>query len=287
MKPDGHNNAVSFFTSRRQIVVGERTLIMGVINTTPDSFSGDGLYGCPEEAIDEGIKMAEEGADILDIGGESSRPGSDPVSLKEELKRVIPVVRGLSSKISLPISVDTVKARVAREALDAGAEIINDINALRYNLAMAKTIADYGAAVVLMHIRGKPKIMQKGDLSYHCVPGDMIAFLRERMETAESEGINANRIIIDPGIGFGKTPTDNMRMIRYLEDFNTLERPILVGVSRKSFIGHVVGGTPKERMEGTAAAVTAAVLNGAHIIRVHDVPFMKKVILMADAIRRA
>jgi len=171
--------------------------------------------------------------------------------------------------------------------VDAGAEIINDINALRYNLAMAKTIADYGAAVVLMHIRGKPKIMQKGDLSYHCVPGDMIAFLRERMETAESEGINANRIIIDPGIGFGKTPTDNMRMIRYLEDFNTLERPILVGVSRKSFIGHVVGGTPKERMEGTAAAVTAAVLNGAHIIRVHDVPFMKKVILMADAIRRA
>jgi dihydropteroate synthase len=281
------DNPASFCTSRREIAVGERTLIMGVINTTPDSFSDDGLYESPEKAIEEGIRMAEEGADILDIGGESSRPGSDPVTLEEELKRVIPVVRGLSAKLSLPISVDTMKADVARKALDEGAEIINDISSMQNDPGMAKTISDYRAAIVLMHMRGTPKVMQKGNLSYRSVPGDMIAFLKERIEKAQSAGINQNRIIVDPGIGFGKTPTDNMRLIRYLEDFKMLGMPILVGVSRKSFIGHITGGSPQERIEGTAAALTAAILNGAHIIRVHDVRFMKKVVMMADAISRA
>ena len=281
------DNPASFCTSRREIAVGERTLVMGVINTTPDSFSDDGLYESPEKAIEEGIRMAEEGADILDIGGESSRPGSDPVTLEEELKRVIPVVRGLSAKLSLPLSVDTMKADVAREALNEGAEIINDISSMHNDPGMAKTISDYRAAIVLMHMRGTPKVMQKGDLSYRSVPGDMIAFLKERIEKAQSAGINQNRIIVDPGIGFGKTPTDNMRLIRYLEDFKMLGMPILVGVSRKSFIGHITGGLPQERVEGTAAAVTAAILNGAHIIRVHDVRFMKKVVMMADAISRA
>ena len=278
---------ISLHTSRREIAIGERTLIMGVINVTPDSFSDDGLYESPEKAIEEGIRMAEEGADILDIGGESSRPGSEPVTLEEELKRVIPVVRGLYAKLSLPISVDTMKAQVAREVLNEGAEIINDVSSMNNDPAMAKTISDYGAAIVLMHMRGTPKVMQKGDLSYRLVPGDMIGFLKERIETAQSAGINQNRIIVDPGIGFGKTPTDNMRLIRYLEDFKMLGMPILVGVSRKSFIGHITGGLPQERVEGTAAAVTAAILNGAHIIRVHDVRFMKKVVMMADAISRA
>ncbi len=280
-------NISSFQTSRREIPIGERTLIMGVVNTTPDSFSGDGVYGSPEKAIEEGCRMADEGADMLDIGGESSRPGSDPVTLQEELKRVIPVVRGLSAKLSIPISVDTMKAAVAREALDEGAEIINDISALNYDPEMARTISAYKAAVVLMHMRGTPKIMQKGDLTYRSVPGDMITFLRERIEKARSEGIDEERIIVDPGIGFGKTPIDNMRMIRYLQDFKSLGRPVLVGVSRKSFIGHVVGGTPRERIEGTAAAVTAAIVYGADIVRVHDVSFMKKVVMMADAICRA
>ena len=280
-------NTISLQTSRREIAIGERTLIMGIINATPDSFSDDGLYESPEKAIEEGIRMAEEGADILDIGGESSRPGSEPVTLEEELKRVIPIVRGLCAKLSLPISVDTMKAQVAREVLNEGAEIINDVSSMNNDPAMAKAISDYGAAIVLMHMRGTPKVMQKGDLSYRFVPGDMITFLKERIEKAQSAGINKNRIIVDPGIGFGKTAIDNMRLIRYLEDFKTMERPILVGVSRKSFIGHITGGTPQERIEGTAAAVTAAVLNGAHIVRVHDISFMKKVVLMADAISRA
>jgi dihydropteroate synthase len=280
-------NAISLRTSRREIAIGERTLIMGVINATPDSFSDDGLYQSPEEAIEQGIRMAEEGADFIDIGGESTRPGSDPVSLAEELKRVLPVVRGLSVKISIPISVDTMKAQVAREALDAGAEIINDITSLHNDPAMAQTIAAYRAAVVLMHMRGTPKVMQKGDLSYGSVPGDMISFLQERMEKARSAGINKDRIIVDPGIGFGKTAVDNMRMIRYLAGFKELGSPVLVGVSRKSFVGYITGGPPQERIEGTAAAVTAAVLNGADIVRVHDVLFMKKVVMMADAIRRA
>ena len=280
-------NPVSFRTARREIAIGERTLIMGIINTTPDSFSNDGLYGFPEKAIEEGIRMAEYGADMIDIGGESSRPGSEPVTLEEELKRVIPVVRGLCARLTLPLSVDTMKAKVARAALDEGAEIINDISSLNYDPEMTQTISHSGAAIVLMHMRGTPKIMQKGELTYRSVPGDMIDFLKERIEQAQSAGIKEDRIVVDPGVGFGKTPVDNMRMIRYLNNFKSLEKPILVGVSRKSFIGHITGGPPQERIEGTAAAVTAAILNGADIVRVHDVSFMKQVVMMADAINRA
>ncbi len=267
--------------------MGGRTLIMGVINTTPDSFSDGGRFISAGQAIDEGMRMADEGADMIDVGGESTRPGSDPVSVEEELRRVLPVVQGLAARVSIPISVDTMKAGVARESLDAGAEIINDVSSFNYDPNMAKTIAPSGAGVVLMHMRGMPKVMQQGDLSYPSLIDDITNYLQEKIDKAVSEGIEISRIAVDPGIGFGKTSTDNMRLIRNLDRFEKLGRPILIGVSRKAFIGQATGGGPSERIEGTAAAVTASILYGAHIVRVHDVSIMKKVVLMADAIKRA
>lgn len=281
------DETVVFCTSRREMVLGERTLIMGVINTTPDSFSDGGRFISAQQAIDEGMRMADEGADMIDVGGESTRPGSDPVSIEEELERVLPVVRGLAARVSVPISVDTMKGRVARESLDAGAEIINDVSSFNYDPMMAKTIASARAGVVLMHMRGMPKVMQQGDLSYPSLIDDISDYLQGKIEKAVSEGIEISRIAVDPGIGFGKTATDNMRLIRHLYRFKKLGRPVLIGVSRKAFIGQATGGGPSERIEGTGAAVTAAILYGAHIVRVHDVSIMKKVVLMADAIKRA
>jgi len=274
-------------TSRREMNLGERTLIMGILNVTPDSFSDGGRFDSPEKAVEEGIRMAEEGADILDIGGESTRPGSDPVSPEEEMRRVIPVIRALALRTDLPLSVDTMKVSVARKALGEGAEIINDVSAMSSDEAMAKVVADAGAAVVLMHMRGMPKSMQAGDLGYHSLRGEIIAYLRKRIERAGDVGIDPTQIMVDPGLGFGKTAADNMRLISHLSEFKVLGRPILVGASRKAFIGRVTGGTPAERDEGTAAAVTAAILNGGQVIRVHDVAMMKKVATMADALLRA
>lgn len=281
------DETIVFRTARREMVLGDRTLIMGVINTTPDSFSDGGRFTSAQQAIEEGMRMADEGADMIDVGGESTRPGSDPVSVEEELRRVLPVVQGLAARVSIPISVDTMKARVALESLDVGAEIINDISSFNYDPAIAKVIASAGAGVVLMHMRGMPKVMQQGDLNYPSLIDDITDYLQEKIDKAVSEGIETSRIAVDPGIGFGKTPMDNMRLIRHLYRFKKLGRPILIGVSRKSFIGQATGGGPSERIEGTAAAVTAAILNGAHIVRVHDVSMMKKVVLMADAISRA
>jgi dihydropteroate synthase len=274
-------------TSRREMNLGERTLIMGILNVTPDSFSDGGRFDSPEKAVEEGIRMVEEGADILDIGGESTRPGSDHVSPEEEIRRVIPVIRGLALRTDLPLSVDTMKASVARKALGEGAEIVNDVSAMGSDEAMAKVVADAGAAIVLMHMRGVPKSMQAGDLAYHSLRGEIIAYLRKRIERAGDVGIDPTQIMVDPGIGFGKTAEDNMRLIKYLREIRILGRPILVGASRKAFIGRVTGGTPAERDEGTAAAVTAAILNGGQVIRVHDVAMMKKVATMADALLRA
>jgi dihydropteroate synthase len=274
-------------TSRREMNLGERALIMGIINVTPDSFSDGGRFASPEQAVEEGIRMAEEGADILDIGGESTRPGSDPVSPEEEMRRVIPVIQGLALRIDLPLSIDTMKASVACRALLEGAEIVNDVSAMGYDDTMAKIVADAGAAVVLMHMRGVPKSMQAGDLAYHSLRGEIISYLKERIERAGDIGIDPVQIIVDPGIGFGKTTEDNMRLIRYLREFRIMGRPIMVGASRKAFIGRVTGGAPVERDEGTAVAVTAAILNGGQIIRVHDVAKMKKVATMADALLRA
>lgn len=279
--------SVSVRTARRELQIGRKTLIMGILNCTPDSFSDGGSFASPERAVEEGIRMAEEGADIIDIGGESTRPGSDPVPADEELRRVIPVIREIAGRIDLPLSIDTMKAVVAREALANGAEIVNDVSAMTFDDSMAKVVAEAGAAVVLMHMRGRPKEMQKGDLTYRSLQGEIIAFLQGRIEKAGEGGIAPEQIMVDPGLGFGKTAADSMRLIRYLGEFKVLGRPIVTGASRKSFIGSVTGGEPRERVEGTAAAVTAAIMNGSRIIRVHDVATMKKVAAMADALNWA
>ncbi len=279
-------DSVPLRTSRRTIHLGERTLVMGILNVTPDSFSDGGRFTAPEMAVDAGIRMVEEGADIIDIGGESTRPGSEPVSHEEELRRVIPVIRGLAGRVDIPLSIDTMKAGVAREALAEGAEIVNDVSSMGHDAGMAKVIADAGAAVILMHMRGTPKTMQIGDLTYRSLRGEIIAFLQRHIDEARMKGIETERIMVDPGLGFGKTAVDNVRLIKHLGELRVLGRPIVTGASRKSFIGHVTGGGPQERVEGTAAAVTAAIMNGSRIIRVHDVSAMKRVAAMADALAK-
>ncbi len=274
-------------TSRRKMILGDRTRIMGILNVTPDSFSDGGRFDSPEKAVACGFQLVEDGADILDIGGESTRPGAEPVSLEEELRRTIPVIQGLSGKINVPISIDTTKAVIAREAVAAGAEIINDISAMRFDEQMPTVIASSGAAVVFMHMRGVPQTMQKGDLHYALLQGEMIDFFRERLNTALSAGILPEQVIIDPGIGFGKTRSDNLKLLKYLPEFNVLGRPILTGPSRKSFLGQEGRGGAVDRLEETAAAVTAAIMNGSQVVRVHDVKAMKRVVAVADAIVRA
>jgi dihydropteroate synthase len=274
-------------TSRREMALGGRTRIMAILNVTPDSFSDGGSYGSPEKAIAAGLRLAASGADILDIGGESSRPGAEAVSPEEELRRVIPVIQGLSGKIDIPISVDTTKAVVAREALAAGAEIINDISAMRFDEQMPDVIASSGAAVVLMHMRGMPMTMQQGDLHYASLMGEMIDFFRERLNAATSAGIPADRIILDPGLGFGKSRGDNLKLLRHLAEFACLGRPILTGPSRKSFMAQEGETGPQDRLEGTLAAVTVAIMNGSHLVRVHDVEPVRRAVAIADAIIRA
>ena len=274
-------------TSRRKMILGDRTRIMGILNVTPDSFSDGGRFDSPEKAVACGFQLVEDGADILDIGGESTRPGAEPVSLEEELRRTIPVIQGLSGKINVPISIDTTKAVIAGEAVAAGAEIINDISAMRFDEQMPTVIASSGAAVVFMHMRGVPQTMQKGDLHYALLQGEMIDFFRERLNMALLAGILPEQVIIDPGIGFGKTRSDNLKLLKYLPEFNVLGRPILTGPSRKSFLGQEGRGGAVDRLEETAAAVTAAIMNGSQVVRVHDVKAMKRVVAVADAIVRA
>lgn len=276
-----------FRTSRREMVLGDRTRIMAILNVTPDSFSDGGSYGSHEEAIAAGLSLAAAGADMLDIGGESSRPGAETVPAEDELRRVIPVIEGLAGKIDIPLSVDTTKAVVAREALAAGAEIINDISAMRFDAQMPAVIASCGAAVVFMHMRGTPKTMQQGDLNYASLMGEIIDFFRERLNAAQSAGIPAERIILDPGLGFGKSRGDNLKLLRHLAELSVLGRPVLTGPSRKSFLSHDGEAGPQDRLEGTLAAVTAAVMNGSHLIRVHDVAAVKRAAAIADAVIRA
>ena len=274
-------------TSRREMVLGDRTRIMAILNVTPDSFSDGGCHDSHEEAIAAGLQLTEAGADILDVGGESSRPNAEPVPPDEELRRVIPVIEELSEKIDIPISVDTTKAVVAQAALAAGAEIINDISAMRFDRQMPEVIASSGAAAVFMHMRGAPQTMQQGDLHYASLTGEMIDFFYERLHAAQSAGISTDRIIIDPGLGFGKFRSDNFKLLKYLAEFAILGRPILTGPSRKSFLAQDSDEGPQDRLEGTAAAVTAAVMNGSHLVRVHDVKAIRRVVAVADAIVRA
>ncbi|MEI6314138.1 MAG: dihydropteroate synthase, partial [Syntrophus sp. (in: bacteria)] len=266
-----NNQSLVLKTARRDIALGDRTLIMGIVNVTPDSFSDGGRYLATDQAIAHALRLVDEGADILDFGGESSRPGALPVSPEEELARLIPVMEAVAKRVDTPLSVDTTKAAVARAALDAGAEIVNDISSMRFDDKMPAVIAGKGAAVVLMHMRGTPRDMQAGDLNYASLWGEILRFLEKRIDAAQRDGIGERQIVVDPGLGFGKSAEDNLKIIRELRECRVLGVPVLVGPSRKAFIGRITGGTPAERTEGTAAAVAAAIMNGADIVRVHDV----------------
>ena len=257
-----------------------RTLIMGILNVTPDSFS-DG-YSDLEGAVAHGVRMAEEGADIIDVGGESTRPGSTPVSLDEELSRVIPVIESLAKKIDIPISIDTSKPEVARAAIEAGATMINDVTGLS-NPDMASLTAEKKVPVIIMHMQGDPGTMQSNP-QYDDVVDDIIEFFRNRMIMAEEHGLERNQIIIDPGIGFGKTLEHNLEILRRLGELRVLGLPILVGTSRKSFIGKLQGTEVDERLEGSLAASVISAQKGAHIVRVHDVREIRKALLVSDAI---
>ena len=264
--------------------LASRTHVMGILNVTPNSFSDGGRYLDLEQAIKHGQKLAEDGADFIDVGGESTRPGSESVSIEEEIRRVIPVVESLVKKLNVPISIDTCKSDVAEAALQAGAVIVNDISAMTFDAKMASIAAKHQASVVLMHIKGTPKTMQMNP-SYKNVTEDVKQFLRERLEAAMNTGIK--QIIIDPGIGFGKKYEHNIQLLKELKSFTSLGYPLLVGVSKKTFIGAILNLPPSERVEGTAAAVTASILNGANIVRVHDVKEMKRVAMVSDALKSA
>jgi dihydropteroate synthase len=259
---------------------------MGVLNVTPDSFSDGGLFFEKEKAIAHGLRMVEEGADIIDIGGESTRPGSRPLGLEEELHRVIPVIEQLAKKVDTPISIDTYKSTVAQKSIEAGAQIINDISGLQFDQALSKVAAKEDTPLILMHIRGNPETMQR-DIHYHSLLSEILQSLRGSIQTAESAGLDPQQIVIDPGIGFGKTVEDNLLIIKNLQEFRILGKPILLGTSRKTFIGKILNAEAGDRLEGTLSSIAIGVLNGAHIIRCHDVAQAKKAIAVADAIRMA
>jgi dihydropteroate synthase len=264
----------------------KKTYIMGILNITPDSFSDGGLYFDKFSAIDRAHRMAEEGADIVDIGGESTRPGSEPISIEEELRRTIPVIEAIADKIKVPISIDTYKSEVAKAALDAGATMVNDISGLRFDTKMPEVVSEYKVPVVIMHIRGKPKDMQQ-DPVYEALIPEIMDYFRIGLKIATQRGISEDKIIIDPGIGFGKTSEHNLEIINNLREFTPLEKPILVGLSRKAFIGKILGdASATERLEGTVAVVAISIMNGANMIRVHDVKEMVKVAKVADAVKR-
>jgi len=261
---------------------------MGVINLTPDSFSGDGILKKNKQetlssAVSFAKKLIKDGADILDIGGESTRPGSKPVAASDEINRIIPVIKKLASQTKTPISADTYKPLVARHALDAGAAIINNIMGSRPNKKLLKAVQQYKASIVLMHIRGTPRTMQN-NIRYRNLINEIIEELRKSIEICLEIGIKSDKIIIDPGIGFAKTAEQNLEILNRLTEFRVLKRPVLVGTSRKSFIGKVLDKDARNRLAGTTATVSAAILRGAHIVRIHDVKHIKEAVRMTDAI---
>jgi dihydropteroate synthase len=279
---------------RYELELGRRTCIMGVVNVTPDSFSDGGLFFGIEAAVAQAEKLAAEGADILDIGGESTRPYSEPISEEEEIRRVAPVIAALADRIRVPISIDTTKAAVARAALRAGAAMINDVSALRSDPYLGRVAAEFGVPVILMHMRGEPRTMQV-DPQYAELVSDIRGFLAQAVASAERQGIARDRLVVDPGIGFGKTSDHNLQLIKRLQEFAALDLPIVVGPSRKAFIRRLL--KPDEAKDispllpevetGTQAAVAAAVLNGAHIVRVHDVARTVTTVKVIDAILNA
>jgi dihydropteroate synthase len=286
--------AYSLAWGKHRLDFGKRTFIMGVLNVTPDSFSDGGKFFTLDDAIAQGYKLFEDGADILDIGGESTRPFSNPVSEEEEILRVVPVIETLSKRIPIPISIDTTKAGVAEQAIKAGASMINDVSSLSFDPKMANVAVDYGAPVILMHMLGNPKTMQIEPF-YDDIIGEIKTFLENAIDRAENKGISRLKIIIDPGIGFGKTVGHNLLLIQRLHEFKTLKVPIMIGTSRKAFIRNILKDNAAQEINadsvmvegGTQASVAAAILNGAHIIRVHDVANTRVTVKIIDAIKNA
>ena len=275
---------VEILTRSGALSLKNRTAVMGIVNTTPDSFFDGGLRLDPAKGIADAVEMVADGADIIDIGGESTRPGAEPVSEKEELGRILPVVRGLRRAVRVPLSIDTYKASVARAALDEGADIVNDISALRFDSEMVSLVAREKVPVILMHMQGTPQTMQVNP-QYDDVLREVKTFLAGRIQYAQENGVNREKIIIDPGIGFGKTLDHNLTLMRGLPSLAAMSEPLLVGASRKGFIGKILGADPDARLEGSVAAAVAAALGGANIVRVHDVKETIRAIRVADAIR--
>ncbi len=271
----------------RSLAVGERTLVMGIINVTPDSFSDGGELFDSDRAVEAGVRMAAEGADLLDVGGESTRPGADALTAEEERRRVLPVIEALAQRVSIPISVDTYKAAVADAALSAGAAMVNDVSGLRYDPELGSVVARRGASLVVMHTRGRSRDMYR-QASYHDVVAEVLDELRESIAFATGAGVPADRILVDPGLGFAKEAAHSYEALARLDEFSELGRPIVVGPSRKSFLGRAVGGAAPaaERDWATSGAVAAAVLAGAHIVRVHAVAPMVQVARVTDEIRK-
>lgn len=272
----------------RALVLGERTLLMGVLNVTPDSFSDGGKYAQPELAIKHALAMEQAGADILDIGGESTRPGSEETSASQELDRILPVLEGLRGRLKIPVSVDTRRSTVAELALRAGAEIINDVSGLKNDARIAGIAAKYGVPLILMHMRGEPATMQRGPFARDVIK-DVTRGLRESAAKARKAGVAKSQIILDPGIGFGKSHSQNYELLQKLSQLAALGYPLLVGTSRKGFLGATLArdgkpAAPEERIWGTAVTVTASILGGAHIVRVHDVAEMAQVARVADCV---
>lgn len=283
---NGKTGAEGWVLSTRRGVIDlrQRTAIAGILNVTPDSFADGGRFLDPERAIARGVELAESGADLIDIGGESTRPGALPLPAEEEMRRVLPVIRGLRRLVSIPLSIDTYKAQVARAALDEGVDVVNDISALRFDPEMVSLVARERVPVVLMHMQGTPRTMQQ-DPRYEDVLREVREFLERRIQFALEGGVELGQIIIDPGVGFGKNLEHNLALLRGLSAFSSLGRPLLVGPSRKTFIGRILGVGPAERLEGTIAAAVASVLSGANIIRVHDVREVARAVRVADALR--
>lgn len=277
-----------------KLELGKRTCVMGIVNVTPDSFSDGGKFHDTDRAISHGLQLAEAGADILDIGGESTRPFSDPVSIKEEKQRVLPVIEALAAKVSIPISIDTTKSEIAESAISSGASIINDISALRSDSHIADIAARHDVPLILMHMKGVPKTMQV-DPHYDDLFGEITSFLNNAVQLAITKGVDRSKIIIDPGIGFGKTFRHNLLIIQKLDQLGSLDHPILIGPSRKAFIRHILKPETDKDIRpdlpvvetGTQAAVAASVLNGAHIVRVHNVKNTRSTAAIIDAIRMA
>ncbi|HYQ47735.1 MAG TPA: dihydropteroate synthase, partial [Thermodesulfovibrionales bacterium] len=268
--------------SRFDLDLAKKSFIMGILNITPDSFSDGGVHFERQTAIDSGRQMVDDGADIIDVGGESTRPGAEPVTLEEELERTIPVIEELAKKVSVPVSIDTYKAEVARRALNAGASLVNDISGLRFDPEMPGVVAQYAVPVVMMHIKGRPRDMQQNPV-YHALIPEIMDYFRISIRLARKFGIPDHLMIIDPGIGFGKTFDHNLEILNNLEQFAQLAKPLLVGPSRKAFLGKILDGAQaSDRLEGTAAAVAVAVIKGANIVRVHDVREMTRVVKVVD-----